>query len=187
MAKANEGVDQSKIKDDAQKLAGGGNKAESVADDLVGTTAGTQHQAPPITPANATGDQIPAPVAAPAPASAGQAAARVGPTPTPATATSAVAQEPAPPLTNGSLGAMKPGAFENATGDDAEIVRKHGRDYVRAQKDAQEGKPAQETIFSRRAWDLLGPNKEGWKPTVTVPKEVQELEEKKSGVRSAKG
>lgn len=62
--------------------------------------------------------------------------------------------------------------------------KEFGKGYVRAVKG--EGKNAQETIFTARAWDLLGNNKEGWKPKTRKPKEVKDLEEKKAANETGK-
>lgn len=56
-----------------------------------------------------------------------------------------------------------------------QLKEQYGPGFVRAQKDNQT------TTFTARAWELLGENKEGWKPLTKKPKEVKDLEAKKAG------
>jgi len=48
-------------------------------------------------------------------------------------------------------------------------VRNHGEGYITAKNGEMQ------TIFSRKTWDLLGVNKNGWKQVIAVPDEVAAL------------
>lgn len=69
---------------------------------------------------------------------------------------------------------------KEATASIAKAAKDFGPGSVRARKGDQE------TVFSARAWDLLGDNKEGWKPVTQKPKEVQDLEAKKASDETKK-
>jgi cell pole-organizing protein PopZ len=94
-----------------------------------------------------------------------------------------------------SPGALKPGAVaENAkpgstqltaeqiaTGQKEELTKFYGPDYVTATKDGVT------SYFSRRAWDLLGENKEGWKMYAEPPQEVKDLQQQQQKAGTAPG
>jgi hypothetical protein len=103
-------------------------------------------------------------------------APRADKTPEAATATdvqslAAAQQQPA---------AQQPAKVETLTQEDAEakldeqLKKEFGAGYVRAEKGGQK------TTFTARAWELLGSNKEGWKPVTKKPAEVKALEEKQA-------
>jgi hypothetical protein len=86
-----------------------------------------------------------------------------------------------------------PEKVENISPEDAERrledqrAKEFGPGYVRAYKTTGEGgQGRQETTFSARAWDLLGNNKEGWKPLVKEPPEVAKLKGDKADSEAAK-
>jgi hypothetical protein len=90
------------------------------------------------------------------------------------------ADEAVPLATGPVLDPKQTGKVEHLSEGEAEsrvhdqLTKEFGAGYVKAQKGGQE------TTFTARAWDLLGANKEGWKPVVKTPPEVKNLREKKA-------
>lgn len=99
-------------------------------------------------------------------------------------------------LANGPVAGPETGrrtAVEDISPEDAERrledqrQKEFGPGYVRAYKESGEGgQGRQETVFTARAWDLLGNNKEGWKPAVKEPPEVRKLKGDKAEGEPAK-
>lgn len=172
MAQKDGEVNQEKVKADAQKIAAGDKTPEQVkAPEGVKESAAAGHATNPgLTGNNAAG--------------APQSLNPEHRTP------------PASGITQGNPGALKPGevaAQKSATKAQAEplqeeedervhndLVKQFGPDYVVARKEGTGDVETMTTTFSRRAWDLLGPNKEGWKPLAKEPKEVTDLKNRKA-------
>lgn len=59
---------------------------------------------------------------------------------------------------------------------DAQVHEKLTKQFGTGYVEATRGK--EETVFSARTWERMGPNKEGWKVKTKKPKEVKDLEAK---------
>lgn len=173
-------VDQGKIAADAQNIAQGNTPATTDT----GANATPEASQTPQPDSINTAGTVDGPKGVNEPAKTGTDT--IGPKPVGRTRTKA---DTAAPITQGAPGAAKPGAVANnenpgattLTGEQAEDVQKqqlthlYGPDFVTVRKGDDKGGFVQ-SYFSRRAWDLLGANKEGWKPVVETPQEVKDLQ-----------
>ena len=146
-------LDQNKVSNEAQNLAGGQQPPDPNAENAPPQT-GDPGNVPPPDPGNT-------PPAQPAVQSEQKTAA-------------------APQISTGNPNAFKPGEKPETTPapkrSKANLEKEYGPDYVVARKaTAGESGKFTETVFSRTAWDLLGTNKEGWKQSVETPPEAKNL------------
>jgi hypothetical protein len=168
MAENNGGkVDQGKVKQDAENIAGGA-VPKTPAHSPTSVPDGTVP--PPKTPntETVTGKANPGPgvVTQSNPGAAKPGAGNQG--------------------TGNQAGNQTPDPKSAATNQRAEIEAQYGPGAVQAEKVDADGQPTGQTqTFSKRAWDLLGPmkpngTKDGWRPAVEEPEEVKNLRNKKN-------
>lgn len=166
-------VDQGKVKQDAQNIAGGGQVPKTPAHSPSSVPDGTVK--PPVTPNTGTVQGSPNP--GPGVITQGNPGAAKPGDASQGTGNQAANQAKDPK-----------GAAEQQKND---ISAQYGPGAVEAEKVDKDGKPleGQRQWFSKRSWDLLGPmkpdgTKDGWRPVVNEPDEVKALKKKNQGANA---